>query len=288
MTGGAGGDILATMIPRKTIVALAFLVAGTTAAEAHPPPFYWMDDLATDRRVGFEILGGPSDLVGDATVVGGSIFGHFSLTDSIALEARLPLAYSKFTIMGVEDDGVALGNLALGFQISNHAPHHVHERALYGLSLMAHLPTASNDGTSQTAATIASAYFIPDPGRYLVDTTTLRLRGDFRYEVESLFFQLEGALDFEIRDGAEDRTNVVLGTGLGFKLSPYFALLGELTTVSDILEDSGGENFIHTLDLGMRYHDPGVMFGFRVYVPLDERLRDANVLGIGADAAVRF
>lgn len=275
------------MIRRKTILVLAFLVAGATAAEAHPPPFYWMDDLSTDRRVGFEILGGTSDLIGDATVVGGSIFAHLSLTDNIALEGRIPLAYSKFTIMDVEDDGIALGNLALGFQLSNHAPHHVHERALYGLSLMAHLPTASDDGTSATAADIASAYFIPDPGRYLVDTTTLRLRGDFRYEVESLFLQLEGALDFEIRDG-EDTTGLVLGTGLGVKVSPYFALLGELTTVSDILEDSDGENFVHTVDLGMRYHDPGVMFGFRVYLPLDERLRDADVLGLGVDAAVRF
>lgn len=271
------------------IVAVALLAAAPRDADAHPPPFFWMEDLSTDRRVGFEVLGGPSDLIGDAAVVGGSVFAHLSLSEHFTLTGRVPFAYADYEIAGVEDDGLALGNLSLGGQLSNAGHYHgSDERALLGLTARVYLPTASDEGSSGVAADLASAYFIPDPGRYLVDTTTLRLRGDFRYEVGQIFFQAEGALDFFFVDEGEDVLGALIGLGAGVSLSPYLALLGELNTVTDILEDDEGENFLHTLDLGIRYHDAGLMLGARLYVPLDERLRDADVLGLGVDLAARF
>jgi hypothetical protein len=261
-------------------------------AAGHPPPFFWMPDISGDRQVGADILVGPSDLIGDAVVLGASAFADIALTSSLSLNARLPISYADYEIVlgGVtlEDSGFGLGNLALGMRYGDAPHHHDGSRLLWALGARVSLPTASDGEDGAIVNSIARAFIVPDPARYALDTTTLRLSGDIRHEAEPIFFQAELALDFFLVQDDDNVVGALLGLGLGVKLNPHLALLGELTTVSDIFEDSEGENFVHTLDLGLRYHTPGVMMGVRGYIPLDDVYRDADVFGFGIDAAARF
>lgn len=280
---------------RSALFGIALVVVVCSAAgpaAGHPPPFFWMPDISGDRQVGADILVGPSDLIGDAVVVGASAFADIALTNHLTLNARLPIAYADYEVVlgpiAIEDSGFGLGNLALGMRYGDAPHHHDGSRLLWALGARVSLPTASDGDDSAIVNNIAQAFIVPDPARYALDTTTLRLSGDIRHEAEPIFFQAEVALDFFLIEDSDDAVGALLGLGLGFKLSPYLALLGELTTVSDIFEDSEGENFVHTVDLGLRYHTPAVMMGVRAYIPLDEVYRDADVFGFGIDVAARF
>lgn len=259
-----------------------------TTADAHPPPFFWMPDISGESRAGADLMLGPNDLVGDAFVAAAGLFAEISLTKNLAVSARLPVAFASFDIGAGDESGFALGNLALGGQLANwEKARSDRSRTLYAFGVVLALPTASDSGDSGTAANIAALHFIPDSGRYRVDTTTIRARGDFRYEASPLFVQAELAFDFYLREG-DDEIGALVGVGAGVKLNPNFAALAEITTVSDIIEDSDDENFVHTVDVGLRWHNQSVVLGARVYVPVDESLRDASVLGFGLDAAARF
>lgn len=282
---------------RKTIsisclTLLGGLVASLTglpAATAHPPPFYRMPDLSMDSQAGLEVVVGRSDLVlGSATLAEASAFFHLALGPHITILGRVPFSYVDYEPLDLLDVSIsswALGNASIGVQLGTVSRLGRGQRIRYGLGILGYVPTASDEGEEGAAAQITGAFDVPDPGRFLVNTTTLRARGDLRYETGAVFLQGELALDHHIQD-AEDRTHLLGGVGVGFMLSHYVALLGELTLRSEILED--GDDLIPVLDAGLRYHNPSMMLGLRVYWPFDEAYRDADVIGLGLDLAVRF
>lgn len=276
---------------------MAALGTAAPSAEAHPPPFYWMGDISGDSRVGVSLLAGTTEQVtDDAIVIGGDVFAEIQVSDTIAILGRVPFTYADYElflvdeVLTIEESAAALGNISLGAQFSSIGQLGEYMSTRLGGGFLVALPTANSENEAGLASAITAAFFLPDPGRYLPNTTSIRLRGDVRAESDLVFFQGELALDVHMVEDGDDPKELVLGAGLGFMLSPYFALLTELTTRADVLDDNDdrGESFLHVLDAGFRYHDGNVMAGFRVYLPLDESLRSAEVLGFGADIAARF
>jgi hypothetical protein len=264
------------------------LMAG--AAHAHPPPFYWMPDLSAHSRVGVEVIPGNLDGAGDtAFLVPASVFAELAVNDLLVILARVPFAYVDRVGVADPDQGAfALGNASLGLELSGASELGRDSLLLFGLGALVHLPTASDEGDERLAAARAAAFLVPDRGRYLPDITTVRVRADLRVEAGMVFVQGEVGLDHQIREDIDDRTDVLFGAGLGLSFSDYVALLGELTALSDILDDDGDSELLPTLDVGLRYHDPGVMAGVRVYWPFHDSYRADRAIGLGVDLALRF
>jgi hypothetical protein len=260
------------------------------AALAHPPPFYWMGDLSVHSRAGVEILPGNYDRAGDsAFLIPMSVFAEFALSENVVLLGRLPFTYVDRVGIDDPDDGAfALGNVSLGAQLAGASGEPHYSLLLYGIGLVLHAPTASDEDEPGLAAAHSAGFLLPDRGRYLPDATTVRLRGDVRYEGEMVFVQGEVGVDHQLVEDAGDRTDLLLGAGLGLALSPYWAVLAELTVLSDVFEDDGDSDFVPVLDAGVRYHDPDVMAGLRVFWPFHEAYRDAGAIGLGLDVAWRF
>lgn len=260
------------------------------AALAHPPPFYWMGDLSVHSRAGVEIIPGNYDRAGDsAFLMPMSVFAEYALSENVVLLGRLPFTYADRVGIDNPDDGAfALGNIGLGAQLAGASGEPHYGLLLYGIGLMLYAPTASDEDEPGVAAVYSTAFLVPDPGRYLPDATTVRVRGDVRYEAEMVFVQGEVGIDHRFVDDIDDRTDLLLAAGLGLAFNPYWAVLGELTVLSDVFEDEGDTDFVPVLDLGVRYHDPGVMAGLRVYWPFHEVYRDVGAIGLGFDVAWRF
>jgi hypothetical protein len=258
-------------------------------ALAHPPPFYWMADLSVHSRVGVELIPGNYDFAGESAIlVPASVFAEFALTENVVLLGRLPFAYVDRVGLVDEEGAFALGNLSLGLQLAGGSGRPHEGRLLYGIGALVHGFTASDEGDQGLAAARAASFLVPDRGRYLVDATTVRVRADVRYESEMVFVQGEVGVDHQIYQDVDDRTDLLFGAGLGLGFDPYWALLAELTALSDVLEDDGDSDLLPVLDVGLRYHNPDLMAGLRVYWPFDEVYRDASAIGLGFDIALRF
>jgi hypothetical protein len=260
------------------------------AALAHPPPFYWMADLSVHSRAGVDLIPGNYDRAGESAIlVPASVFAEFALTENVVLLGRLPLAYVDRVGIADPDEGAfALGNASLGVQLAGGSGRPHEGRLMYGIGALVHAPTASDEGDEGAAAARAASFLVPDRGRYLPDTTTVRVRADVRYESDSVFVQGEIGIDRQILQDVDDRTDLLLGAGLGLAFNPYWALLAEITALSDVLDDDDDSDLLPVLDAGVRYHNPELMAGLRVYWPFHESYRDAGAIGLGLDVALRF
>jgi hypothetical protein len=269
------------------VVLAGLLMAGT--AQAHPPPFYWMPDLSAHSQVGVDLIPGNFDRDGDsALLVPASVFAELAVTDYLVLLARVPFAYvDRVGIVDPDEGAFALGNVGLGLLLADSSRRDWDAWLRYGIGVLVHLPTASDEGDQGAAAARAATFLVPDRGRFQPGITNLRARGDVRYETGRVFMQGEVGIDHQLRDDSDDRTDLLLAAGLGVTLSPYWAVLAELTAVSNILEDEDSE-LLPVLDAGLRYHDPSLMTGLRVYWPFHESYRDASAIGVGIDLGIRF
>jgi hypothetical protein len=277
--------------PKHLLLAGAVLacVSLPRAALAHPPPFYWMADLSVHSRVGGELIPGNYDRAGDtAILIPASAFAEFALGEHVVLLGRVPFAYVDRVGLADEEGAWALGNVGLGVQLAAGSGRPHEGRLLYGIGALVHAPTASDEGDQGAAAARAASFLVPDRGRYLPDATSVRVRAGVRYESEMVFVQGEVAIDRQIYQDVDDRTDLLLGAGLGLAFDPYWALLAELTALSNVLEDDGDSDLLPVLDAGLRYHNPDLMAGLRVYWPFHESYRDASAIGLGLDIALRF
>ena len=262
---------------------LALFALGERPAQAHPPPFWWMADTSDRSHFGFELMVGNPQLGPiDTTALAGGLYGHVAASPNISVDARLPLAFVYFDpeVMG-EDSEAAIGNLSVGVQGTARRRQGFRTTVLFGGGFVIYVPTSSDDGPALFSVASARALALPDPGRWFVDTTTARLRGDLRFESGAVFFQSELDLDLHFTDGDDD-IDVVLGLGPGVKASDELAFLMELS-ISEITDDED-----ITVDLGVRYHTHGILAGFRIYLPLSDPFRDDDVIAAGMDIAGRF
>lgn len=264
------------------IVALLALVP-QRSAHGHPPPFWWMADLTRTDRAGFELsIGNPHPGPFDAFALVGGVFGEVSVSSRLSFTGRIPLAFATFDPpTGGGSSSPALGNITLGLQGTMPGRRSGGLRTLWGGGFLLYLPTASDGTASSVTSAAARQLSLPDDGRWLLDTTTFRLRGDLRLESRVFFFQTELAIDLHFRSGRDDADLVVI-LGPGVAVSESLAFLLELA-VADITDDDQ-----ITVDLGLRYHSPAVLIGARLYLPLSDPARRDNVFALAVDVGGRF
>lgn len=237
--------------------------------------------MSGTSRAGLELTAGHSYAgVSDATVFGGSLFIEAAINRALAIQGRLPLTFAFFDPdVGGDSSQAAIGDISLGLQGSTAHGSRRGARTILGGGLNLYLPTATDSGGAAVDAT--RKLYLPDSGRWMVDTTTLRFRGDIRVETGSFFFQSELDIDAHFSD-PDDDLDLVADLGPGVMTSPNLAFLMELA-ISEITDDEQ-----LTLDAGLRYHTHSLMLGARVYVPLSNAMRDNDVLGVGFDIGSRF
>jgi hypothetical protein len=242
-----------------------------------------MADVSGASSAGMELTIGNPPLPGnDTTAFAGAFHLELALSRSLMLSARVPLALVMFDEdLAGDDSATALGNVGVGVQALTHSRAGRGNLVTLGGGLVVHLPTASDEGAAGAAAAATTLLHLPDLGRWLPDITTLRLRGDLRLDAGQLFLQSELALDVFLQDG-EDELNLQVGLGPGIAVTHQLALLTEFSLI-DIDDDT-----IVNLDAGLRYHGPRSMMGLRLYLPLSDPYRDADLLGVGLDLAARF
>lgn len=264
--------------------AVLVLLAAAPARADWPRPFV-LPPLAAGPELHAEVMFGTVDTGPDATLLGFD-FGLRHRFDRLGISGSLPIVHTDTDIW----DGTSLGNLTAGvdYLIAGSVRGRRHSATAIGASLS--LPTADDDGDGSLAALTHAVFRIPDPGKYLPNTTTIRVFADWRTGTSEWFFQGELGMHALVIDGADDEILFRLGLGGGVAVSDSAALIGELTTMTDILDDNeGDEHFLHTLDLGVRFLGGGnSIFGIRLYLPLDDSYRDNDALGLAFDFATRL
>jgi len=273
------------MLRRALVVAMIAALARGALADpsdvSATAPFH-MPGMTPERAASLELmLGHMSSIPSGLTLVGAELGGEFPITRRLSLEAVLPVAYES----GSGRSGLALGNVTAGAGYTLRAPGHGIGWAVGG---SVSFPTAPDTGDGRAAAFDHSVFRVPFPGHYQPRTTTLRLRADARIDDEMLFLQLHLASHMLVVDGAGDVFLMVLGASGGVRLTERTAMITEVTIVSDILDDSSGDNFLHTLDLGFRHRERSTVFGLRLYLPLSDSLRSRSMVGVALDVAQRF
>ncbi len=264
------------------LAALAVSLLAPPAVRAQPhSPLFEMPSPLPSRTVGAELMVGTIDVEsGNVTLAALELSGEFAATPRLALRALLPIAYAN----GQDFSGTTLGDLTLGTEFLLTAQRSGGSLSLWSLGGSMSLATASDGGESRRAAEAHRDFRVPYPGHYWPDTNTLRLHADYRLESGQVFFQGQLGVQFHVIEDVDDVLNLRLGLGGGAMITRHVALLAELTTISDILDDSEGENFLHVLELGGRFHVPGGAFGARFYLPLDDSLREGrDILGFAVD-----
>lgn len=268
----------------------AATVLSTSRADAQHPhvtplhrdPFQ-MPEVYGHHKLGLDFMFGQisaAPFVDEINLMALELFGAYRVSRRLYLHARLPLGYAS-----AEDySGTALGNLTLGLEHRLSTSFSRGQLTAWSLGGSVSLPTASDSGDAGLASVLHGAFRLPYPGRYYPDTTALRVHGQFRLDTRSVFLQGQAGLNMLIIDGADDWMLLRFGLALGVSLGRSAVLIAELTTMSDILDDSDGDNFWHSLDLGVRFRaGTHTRVGIRVYLPLDAAYRDQDIWGIGLD-----
>ena len=266
-------------------IALALLLGATATARADWPRPFVMPPLANGPEFTGEIMVGTIETGPLEVTLLGFEFGARHRFDRLGIHGSLPVIHADTDNW----DGTSLGNLTAGmdYQVAGSIRGRRHSLVAVGASLS--FPTADDNGDGSLAAGVHSAFRVPDPGKYFPDTTTIRVFSDWRTGSDEWFFQGELGMHALVHDNADDQILFRLGLGAGVAVSPMAALIAELTTMTDILDDdNGAEDFLHTLDLGVRFLGGSSIFGIRLYVPLDDSMRNRDALGFAFDFAARL
>jgi hypothetical protein len=296
------------------ILAPSLAVADSTTAPVRP---FILPDLS-----GLSVVGVDFQYTSFSEEVLGVDSNFTSLTFDLAAEiavaphwmilGRLPMGYVGLTLdpePPADDDccGFALGNATVGIRGLDSNLARGSTWLVSGGELTVSLPTAPDrgdgspdDNDAATAATInAFAHLTDSPGRYLIDTTTIRLIGSAAAYDERFFLQGGVGLHAFIYD--DDRSEdgdflFHLGLAGGIRATPEIAAVLEVAT--NILLDNDGdgsgdvadndEDVVTSVNLGARYGGEAATVGARLYFPLDDTFRDLDMFGIGIDAGARF
>jgi|GEM_PF-6829806 len=285
---------MSTRLLSSRFVASAFAVVAFAglAAPAHAQregmrtaPFE-MPVVAPGNSVGGEFMLGtmePSPVADNATEIAFELFGTFEITDRLSLRGRLPLAYTS-----ADNGHSSLGNISAGIDYLLNANRSGSNATAWSIGGALSLPTAADSGGSLTASTLHGIYRVPYPGRYLPNTTTIRLYGQFRLDARKVFLQLQGGLNHWIIDRRDDLMLLRFGAALGVAAGRSTTLIGELTFLSDFLNDTN-DDWWTNLDLGARFRvGNDLRLGVRLFVPLDRTSRDYNILGAAVDLRSQF
>lgn len=257
--------------------------AGASAQHPHVTPLhrdpFEMPEMFAHTKLGLDLMYGRLDVPPDeeASLLAFELVGAVRISRGGYVHVRLPLGYAH---LGDNGD-TALGNVSLGLehQISTSASHD--QITVWSLGGSVSLPTATT-GDALGTASLHTGFRMPYPGRYAPDTTTVRLHTQFRLDTRLIFLQAQAGINALLVDGPGDETLLRLGLAFGVNLARSTALIGELTTLSDVLDDTRASDFWHSINVGFRFRAGAhSRLGLRVYLPLDDVYRDLNVWGLG-------
>ena len=303
----------------RTILALSgaglALVLATTAASADvttaPVRPFILPDLSGLTIIGVDlqlthwtdqIVLGDDGFEVDETNLTYDLFADLSIAPHWVLLARLPLTYHSW---GFDDDvpeavqdqleccGAAIGNATLGVRVLDSAAQSS-TRSVIGGELTVSLPTAPDDGDGAIAAISTAFARLPhDPGRYAPNTTTIRFAGGGQLYADRFFVQGGAGLDIFVFDDdsiGDDDTDLALrlGGAAGFRATLELAILAEMNGIIFLDNDDNENDAFSSVDLGIRYGTDSLVLGLRGYLPLDDIMRDVDMLGVGLDLGVRI
>jgi len=288
--------MLTDTFARRALLAAAtalILCSNLTSAHADPwaedatgNPMFEMPDLVPNSHLGAELMVGTIDYpTSNLTVASVELSGYWPATSRLALHTLLPIAYAT----GETLSGTSLGNIAFGLGYVLSRDRWERGSRLWSVGADVWLPTASDGGDASSVAVAHGMYRVTRNGCYAPEVTTLGLHSDYRRDVDKFFFQGQFGFDFHIADDSDNTFALRLGLGGGVQVSRQVAFIAELTTISDIVDDSSGEDFLHVLDLGTRYWLDESSFGARFYLPLDNSTRNGlDILGFAIDYRANY
>lgn len=230
------------------------------------------------------------------------LVGDIAIGPNVELFGRVPLMMAvpeDDPLIGDIDSDSGLGNIMLGGRMI--VPSGSVE---IGLNGAIYLPTADEldftdeDGLSTYAGFIGN---IPrDPAKFYPDTLCIRpgvsgripVAGHGYFQVDASLLMLFYSGDQDLDDEQANFLHVTFGGA--FPVTQNTAIVAELATLGDVFDEGddgivGEENdWMHSLELGVRQELGRMSLGARVYFPLEEELRDQEIIGVGVELLGRM
>jgi hypothetical protein len=208
------------------------------------------------------------------------VVGELDVADRAALIVRAPFAGTKLS-----DEGCCLvhsGNLTAGARWRQAG-----ERTGLAIESSVSLPTTmGSDGyTRLNTRYAATAELFRDAGRFLPETTTLRLGGSGFVRVGERAALFGG---LALHDWSRDREHelvVPMTIGAGCRIGAGLEASAALLTLAHPGEE---ETFLHAVETTAGWRGGGWMVTARLDVPLDESLRRLGMIGGGVSVARSF
>lgn len=186
------------------------------------------------------------------------------------VEGTLPVGWQH------QSNALALGNVMIG---GGFLPT---SGRLVGIALRIAVPTSPSLGTGLATATALAAPRNTDPEQWLPHATTVELVADWRWRGDATWVQAEvGLAGWWML--ARYETVVRATAAGGVRIAPGLDLTASFVTRSYLLARNPGEEFVHSLVLGMIGHDTRGQLALRLEVPIDASARNDNRFLVGLE-----
>ncbi|MSP17283.1 MAG: hypothetical protein EXR73_11880 [Myxococcales bacterium] len=228
---------------------------------------------------------------GKVTAVTLDVVTELAMKKQVVIGFRVPLSF-------VQAPGVPVFNpLCCGFQNGNlgffsrvhfnKGPWRVGLDGGFSLSTAPDGDLDALDGGDSAAST----HLTHDPSRYLPDSGTARLGASTLLRAARFFLQTEAAL-LVVQStpgfGEQDDTLVKLDGAMGLRLFYSVTLVAGVNTTWTAAQNGAADDWLHSVEGGLRFTAGNVDVGMRFYYPLDQVLRDLKMIGGGLELGVRL
>jgi hypothetical protein len=186
------------------------------------------------------------------------------------VEGTLPIGWQH------QSNAPALGNVMIG---GGFLPE---SGRLVGIALRLAVPTSPSLGTGLATATALAAPRNTDPELWLPHATTAELVADWRWRGDATWVQAEvGLAGWWML--ARYETVVRATAAGGVRVAPWLDLTASFVTRSYVLARNPGEEFVHSLVLGIVSYNARGQLAVRLEVPIDASARNDNRYLVGLE-----
>lgn len=255
---------------RSLAIAAVLLLAITGGSRAAFAQDIADRELTIGLRYGSFTAGGFLGLLvndNDVGLLALDVGARFRIADALWIGGQLPIAH-----MTADDDSdTILGNptLQLDYLLSA-AP-----RSYSWLETSLSLPLADDDGEGARTGLFHAVFWLPDPGLYLADTTTFRIRYRHHFGDDERGVELAAGLQHFFIDGDEDRTRLPLAVQGHLRVGGDASVVGRFSTFWEVSAEDDEDDFFHVLEAGLEVGGVGNgKLAFMLYLPLDDLYRD--------------
>ena len=186
------------------------------------------------------------------------------------LEGTVPVGWQK------QSNALALGDVMVGAGLLPRG------QRLVGIAVRLAVPTSPQVGTGLATANALAAPRLADTELWLAHATSAEVVADWRWRGNATFLQLEGGVAGR---WLVDRYETVLRLSIagGVRITPWLDLESSFVTRSFLATRNTGEEFIHSLILGMVAHTDRGQLAVRLEVPIDDSARNDNRFLVGLE-----